>query len=199
MICCPWFLRCSHTILGSFRFLCGCFGKHALRHHVLRCSQINHNSDFLPCPLGSSCASLDQMVHSHRRLLFFVAFCKVVESWSLIISFFPLGDSVPGGPTPFSLIVKCLHQVHCHMMNVGHFPHLCCWSTCSFKFRSHLYLDLDLCSYRILCLCHSTNQVYCPWSLSCLPFLHRFFCHSPTHQLHAIAHTSSNDMWLLAS
>ena len=94
-------------ILGYFRILCGYVGKPAVRHYGPRCSRVDHHGGFLPCPLCSSFVSLDQMVESSRRLHCFV-FCKVVECWPLIRSLSPPGDSVLFGPTPVSVILKCL-------------------------------------------------------------------------------------------
>ena len=79
------------------------------------------------------------------------------------------------------------------MMNLGHLPHLCCWSTCmdnslrcalALRKRSNIEFHSCLC----LCLCfHWTHQsgllplepVFVPPLLSSI----RLFCHSPIHQL----------------
>ena len=63
-------------ILGTSRFLCGYFGKHALRHYVLRCSRVA-TVTFFQVHCAPLCVSLDQVVQFSRRLLFFVVFCKV--------------------------------------------------------------------------------------------------------------------------
>ena len=111
MTCCPLFLMCSPPgpfnplpILGSLRIPLEMSGK-----RLFGITRVDHNGAFLPCQLGSSCVSSDKMVRSSRRLIFSVVFCKVVECWPLFFSLSPPGDSVPFGPTPFSLMVRCLH------------------------------------------------------------------------------------------
>ena len=66
-------------------------------------------SDFLPRPPSSSSGSWDQMIQSSRHLLFLVIFGKVVTCWSWVHTFSPSGDSVPSGPAPLALAIKCLH------------------------------------------------------------------------------------------
>ena len=50
---------------------------------------------FLPCPLGSSCVSLEHTVQSSRHLLVLVVFCQVAKCWPFILLLSPPGVSVP--------------------------------------------------------------------------------------------------------
>ena len=104
----------SLPILGPLSFLCGHVGKYDLRHYVLRCSRINHDCDFLRF-VGRN-GSVFQTPALLRRLM--------QGSGTLALD-----------PLAFltgrfcSVWANAVPQVHFPMMNFGHLPYLCCWST----------------------------------------------------------------------
>ena len=79
---------------------------------------------------------------------------------------------------------QCLEWCMLHCEPMTECPALRNRSGIEFRSCLDLCLSLCLCSHWILCRCHRTNQICCPWILSCLPsFLRRLLCHSPIHQL----------------